>query len=53
MVYEQPPIVNVSVERKTNCPSAFTLLLEVEGVTVPPCGHDIELVMVRKGDAIT
>jgi hypothetical protein len=30
----------------------LTRVFEVEGVMVPPCGHDIEVVTVRKWEAI-
>src|SRR6266481_1859406 len=46
-VYEQPPIVYVSVERRIGLPAAFTRLFVVEDVTVPPCGHISTLVVVR------
>jgi hypothetical protein len=45
-------MVKVSVERRMNSLSAFTRALDVDGVTDPPCGHDIELVTVRKSEGI-
>src|SRR5689334_8436146 len=43
-----PAMMNVSEERSTNPPPAWTLVFELMALTVPPCGHIMTLELLSR-----